>query len=157
MLDRGMLLRISAQSLLWLGQPQRRQQLLELLEDALEQVPADPGCTELLALWVRELGFEGLLLGDLALFLAGGLLMLGADALLRRWGGGWHSWAVSLCSAAYQLVKFRVPRQLWRTNVMLVALLGLWLWLGLAWTGAFALLVLYTSIAAWAAGGGGLC
>lgn len=156
MMNKLSLLTMSVQSLLWLMQPQRRQQLVELLEEALEQVPADPGCTELLALWVHELGLEGLLLGDLALFLLGGLLLLGADALRRRLGTGWQSCAVSLCSAAYQLVKFRVTRVLWGSNVLLVVLLGIWLVLDLPWIGAFLLLVLYTNITAWVAGGGKL-
>lgn len=154
MANRFSLFTISAQSMLWQLFPQRRQQLVELLEETVGEAPMDPGCTEVLELWLEELGAGGLVLGNLVLFLLGGLLMVGVDLLVRRWGAVWQSCALSLCSAAYHLVKFRVSHLLGYTNLLLVAFLVYWLLMGFHWSVAFVTLVLYTNVAAWAVQGG---
>lgn len=154
MINRISLFAVSAQSFLWQLFPHRRQPLVELLEETMGDAPVDPGCMDVLELWLEEMGVGGLMLGDLVLFLVGGLLMVGVDLLLRRWGAVWQSCALNLCSAAYHLVKFRVTRLLGYTNCLLVVFLTYWLLMGFHWSVAFITLVLYTNVAAWAVQGG---
>lgn len=136
--------------------PRRRQQLLELLEEIMGDAPPDPGCADILEAWLEEFGSCGFVLGNLALFLVGFVLMAAVDAVILHWGSLWLSTVLGALSGIYELLKFRLSRHRSLSALMLLFLLY-WLISGFQWSMAFLILVLFTNIIAYSNAGGRKC
>ena len=129
----------------------------KLLGQALSNVPECPGCTEFMQVWLKEFGFWGFLLGNLALFLFGFLFVLALDLLPLQW----HSPGLSLVSEAvgifHMLLKFSFAKPERGLNFLLLLFLAVWLFSGYQLCIAYGTLVLFINIAAISAAGGQSC
>lgn len=135
--------------------PHRKQQLIELLEEITEDVPATPCCEDILELWAEEFGASGLVLGNIALFLAGFLLMVAVDLFLYRWNSGTISTILRSVSVLYCFFKFR--SHLPSTALLILLFTAFWALCGFWWSIAFVFLVYFTNMGAMYAKGGSLC
>lgn len=124
--------------------PHRRQQLMELFEEICEDVPAHPCCQDILELWLEGYGPEGLLLGNVALFGLGLLLMVGVDLFLRRYGCPTLALVLGAFSSLFCLAKFRTRAP---ATYLLIGLFALyWLLSGFWWSVAFLFLIYFTNM-----------
>lgn len=135
--------------------PHRRQELMELLEEATEDCQAQPYCEELMEIWMEEFGLEGILLGNVALFLLGLILMIAVDVLLHRYQATGLSAVVSSVSGLYCLIKFRTPRP--HVNLLILLFALFWMICGFWWSVAFVFLIYFTNMGARSTRGGSLC
>ncbi len=135
--------------------PHRKQQLIELLEEIAEDVPINPCCEDILEVWLEEFGASGLLLGNVALFFFGLVLMIVVDISLRRWNSTAVCIAVGSFSALYCLFKFKTRKAL--TNILIFLFCLYWLASGFWWSIAFLFLVYFTNMGVRYAQGGSLC
>lgn len=124
--------------------PQRRQQLADALAEVCQELPMDFCCVDILECWAEGFGFEGWILGNLSLFLAGALVMILGEVFCRR-GGSFPALTASL-EALYSLVKFRSRDS--RLNVLILLFSFFWLVSGFSWVLAFAWLVVLTNFQA---------
>lgn len=134
--------------------PQRRQQLLEFLEEASENLPAYPCCEDVLEIWLEQFGIGGVILGNIALFGIGLLLMLAVD-LASAGGNGFTSLLLRCAGALYCTLKFKCTNP----AVLLLILLFVLLWLvcDFFWCIAFLFLVTFTNCGIFHSKGGSLC
>lgn len=135
--------------------PQRRQQLMELLEELTEDVPIPPCCEDLLEIWAEEFGACGLLLGNLSLFLIGFLLMIAVDVILWRWHGPCSSAVIHGLSVLYCLFKFK--SDLPSTTILILLFTVFWALCGFWWSLAFLFLVYFTNMGVVYTKGGTKC
>lgn len=136
--------------------PRRRQQLLDLLGEILEDVPPLPGCADILEAWMEEFGSCGFVLGNIALFILGFSLMAAVDILILRWNSLGLSAILGALSGFYQLLKFRLSRHR-PISVLMALFLLYWLISGFQWSVAFFILILFTNIVAFTNAGGRKC
>lgn len=125
--------------------PQRRQQLADALAEFCQDLPLDFCCADILECWVEGFGAEGWFLGNLALFLAGAVLMA-LGSLLHRRGGSFAAVTGSL-EALYNLVKFRTRDE--GLNVLILLFCFCWLVSDFSWMVAFLCLVILTNVQAY--------
>lgn len=137
--------------------PSRRQQFAEYLEEFSENAPGYPCCQDILEIWLNEFGYGGLLLGSIALFLLGLLLMAAADAAIRHMGNGKTTFAINLLSSLYCIDKFRGNPKKPIQNVLILLYVGTSLVAGFQWTITMLFLIIFVNIAANAEKGGSLC
>lgn len=130
--------------------PARRQQMLASLGELAENLPADPGCTELLQLWLEEYGVGGALVANVALFAVGLLLAVVLDVLARRSGAGF-----SVPAALYALMKFRCRRP--KPDLLSALLVLYWLCSGFSWSICYLLLIIFINYQAFAGRGKPKC
>lgn len=147
---------VSLQSSLTPFIPRRRQQLFTLLEEVLENPPPDPSCADILQGWLEGFGSCGFVLGNIALFALGFILMAIVDAMILHWNSFLLSSILGFFSGIYALFKFRLTRS--RTlSAMTVLFLLYWLISGFQWSIAFLILVFLTNIIAYSKAGGQKC
>lgn len=126
--------------------PHRRQQLMNLLEEFVEEGGTELCCAEILTLWSEEYGFTGLLLGNVALFLLGLGLMVALDIILHRYGCTNLRLGSGIVSSLYCLVKFRTPQP--QTMILIALFVFYWIIGGFWWSIAFLFLVYFTNMGA---------
>ncbi len=133
--------------------PGRRQQLWQKLEELSEEMPAEPDSFSILQVWLEHFDLGGLLLGCVALFLPGLLLMLAADILAGR-SGRWAG-VIRFLSAVYCGDKFRGPYM--AVNALLVLYLLYALLAGFSWCLTMVFLIIFAIIFVYTSRGGNLC
>ncbi len=133
--------------------PDRKQQLWQELEELSEEAPSELDGFSILQAWLENFDLGGLLLGCIALFLPGLILMLAADLLIGHSG----KWAglIRFFSAVYCGGKFRGP---WlAVNVLLVLYLLYALVAGFSWSLTMVFLIAFTILFVYSSKGGKLC
>lgn len=135
--------------------PHRRQQIIDFLEELAEELPASPGCEDVLQIWLEVFGTGGLLLGNLGLFLLGFGLMILSDIFLHRCSRPAICLLVRSVSGLYCLLKFRNHNPAVRLMMVLFCLY--WLICGFWWSIGFLFLVYFTNMGVRYARGGRLC
>lgn len=135
--------------------PHRRQQLMDLLEEIAEDLPTNPCCEDLLEIWLESFGVSGLILGNLALFGIGFLLMMSVDLRLWRWSGSLFQTAIPIVNGLYCLLKFKT--HLPSTCLLILLFVIFWMLCGFWWSIGFLFLVYFTNMGAIYARGGRLC
>lgn len=136
--------------------PRRRQQLFALLEEILEDPPPDPCCADILQAWLEEFGSCGFVLGNIALFALGLILMAAVDALILHWSSPLLSNILGFFSGTYALFKFRFSKSRVLSGLIFIFLLY-WLISGFQWSIAFLILVSFANIVAYSNAGGQKC
>lgn len=135
--------------------PHRRQQLMDLLEEFCEEVPDIPCAQDILGLWLDEFGAGGVVLGNVALFGIGFLLMIGIDLLLYSYGSPTLSLIAGAFSAFFCMAKFRSAQP---TCYLLIGLFCLyWMISGFWWSIAFLFLIYFTNMGLRYGRGGNQC
>lgn len=123
--------------------PHRKQQLLELLEEIAEEAPCSPCCEDLLEFWLEQFGGGGLLLGNIALFFIGLVLMIGVDLLVHH-SGGVTAVIAGAFSIVYSALKFRTGKPMIDLAILVFSLY--WMLCGFWWSIGFVFLVYFTNI-----------
>lgn len=135
--------------------PHRRQQLTELFEELCEEVPDIPCAQDILALWLEEFGVGGVVLGNVALFGIGLLLMIGIDLLLHSYGSPTLTLLLGAFSTLFCIAKFRSTQP---TCYLLIGLLCLyWMISGFWWSIVFLFLIYFTNMGLRYGRGGNQC
>ncbi len=133
--------------------PGRKQQLWEELEELSGEAHAELDSFSVLQAWMDNFDLTGLLLGCVALFLPGLILMLAADLLAGR-SGGWAG-LIRFFSAAYCGDKFRGPSA--AVNILLALYLLYALAAGFSWYLTMVFLIVFAFISVYVSKGDRLC
>lgn len=133
--------------------PGRKEQLWQELEELSEGAPTELNGFSILQTWLESFDLGGLLLGCVALFLPGLILMLAADLLAGR-SGRWAG-LIRFLSAVYCEDKFRGPSAV--VNKLLVLYLLNALLCGFSWSLTMVFLIAFTILFVYTSKGGRLC
>lgn len=144
MIDRASLFWLSLRFSLSGIIPNRRQQTVQLLREISQDIPDSPCCEDILGIWAEQFGEGGLMLGDIALFAVGFLLMAAADILLYRYNNTATRMITGITGGIYCLFKFRSADAV--RTFMALLFIAIWLLRGFWWSLAFLFLVAYTNI-----------
>ena len=126
--------------------PFRKQQFLDFLADFSETVPEDLCCQDILEIWLDSFGAGGLLLGNIALFAIGFIVMVIVDILISRSGSGYISIILNSVTALLCLRKFRVPSSVFSWNLLILFYIGFSLLSGFYWGITFLFLIGFTNL-----------
>lgn len=126
--------------------PHRRDEIGAYLAELSEGIAAEPGCADILEIWLDNFGLGGQLLGSVALFACGFLLMCLADAAIRHAGNGALASVIDIVSGIYCIDKFRGAP--WRTprNMLILLYVALALLAGFEWTITLLFLAIFINI-----------
>ena len=137
--------------------PHRKRELADYLSELSEQDLIDPCCEDILAIWIDKFGCEGILLGNISVFLTGFLLLLTADIIRRQIIHSNSAVLLNILSAGYCIDKFKCKPTKSAQNLLILLYIALSLFSGFHWTMTMLFLVLFINMSAYVKRGGKIC